>query len=35
VFMYKNKDCTGEEKQLREPSCYKSADYYTIKAFCH
>ncbi|PTD04288.1 hypothetical protein FCULG_00001900 [Fusarium culmorum] len=36
AFIYKNKDCTGGEMQLRDvDGCWSIEDYYSIKAFCH
>lgn len=38
IFIYKGKDCTGEEKQVGPDNIdweqWNTRDYYTIKAFC-
>jgi len=37
VFIYKNTDCTGKEKQMyfEGYQCEDAGDWFSIKAFCH
>ncbi|XP_014550049.1 hypothetical protein COCVIDRAFT_32102 [Bipolaris victoriae FI3] len=36
VFIYKESDCTGEEKQVHvRNNCLDTSAYSSIKAFCH